>query len=283
MRSSQSENIEDQAFAFDEVVGEYDRLGVAMDDFSWYRDHEILELINNSVPATCKSGLDIGCGTGIVLGYLAEKNDEVHWLGIDKAPEMIARASAKCGRFRNVSLQRLEWGLLKREAAPKGFDFILLKNVLHLVADVSQQLSILPGLLSPSGRILVVETVSPNADSKRFISKLVRILEIIGVKKHVFAANEVIKSVKRAGLDIQRVQYHDQYIEIEKWINAKARSANVGNNAMSYIKQEMLSGNLPTSMKYQPPSGSFPGKMLRRQILIQCVSKKPRDPSRVNQ
>src|SRR5580704_12248017 len=205
-------SLEEHDFIHDEIVGEYDRLSVAMDGFAWYQDREILELINNSVPATCKRGLDIGCGTGIVVSYLAEKRSDVHWVGIDKAPEMIARAKSKCSQFKNVTLSELDWRHLRRSLAPTGFDFVLLKNVLHLMADVRQQLSILPGLLSPAGRILVVETVSPTVEARRFVRRLADVLEKIGVKKHIFTAREVVQSVKRATFDIQKVQYHDQFI-----------------------------------------------------------------------
>jgi ubiquinone/menaquinone biosynthesis C-methylase UbiE len=260
-------------FSPDELTGEYDRLCSVMDHFPWYQDQELLELINNCVPATCKRGLDIGCGTGIALRYLAEKQNVVRWIGIDVASEMVAKAKLKCERLRNIAIQEMDWKDLRREFEPNGFDFILLKNVLHLITDIAAHLAMLPTLLSATGRIMLVETISPNAESKRFVGGLALVLDKLGIKKHIFTARDLARTIRQAGLDVQKVQYHEQFIEITRWVDAKAHSEKIGLEALTYLQGAMRSDSLRTSMKYEPPVGSFSGKMLRRQILIQCVPK----------
>jgi SAM-dependent methyltransferase len=244
-----------------------------LDDFTWYQDQTLLELITNAVPATCKRALDIGCGTGNVLRYLGDRRKDVRWIGIDLAPEMVAKARLKCEGLGNVLVEEMDWKELRRTFEPSGFDVILLKNVLHLTADTTEHLAMLPSLLSATGRILVVETVSPNGESKQFISSLAVVLKKVGIKKHVFTARDLVRSIRKAGLDLSKLQFHDQFIEVMKWIEAKALSREVATEALKYFQSEMRSDTLRTSMKYDPPSSSYPGKMLRRQMVIQCIPK----------
>lgn len=255
----------------DAVADEYDRLCSAMDSFPWYRDRRTLQLINNSVPATCRRGLDIGCGTGIVIKYLAEKRSDIQWTGIDRAPEMIAATRAKCEGIGNVIAQEMDWIQLTDQFKLGTFDFILVKNVLHLVNNVIGNLSILPRILTPTGRILLVETVSPNNESKKFVYELSRMLEIIGLKKHIFTSRELVRFVRGASLEIQKILYENQFIEVKKWLDAKSRSSQMSDDALAYLQKEMRSEQLRNSMKFESPSHDFPGRMLRRQMLIQCV------------
>jgi len=258
----------------DTVAEEYDRLCSAMDGFAWYRDQRILELISNSVPATCRRGLDIGCGTGIVLHYLAKKHPDVQWTGIDKAPEMVTRTKSKCASLLNVKASRINWSKLHDNFQIGSFDFILIKNVVHLIDDPVEHLSTLSNILSSTGRILLVETVSPNSESKKFVSGLSMVLGKMDLKRHIFTARDFLQIVRAANLEILKVQYEDQFIEIKKWLDAKARSRQISDHALAYLSSKMNSDLLRRFMKFEPPGDDFPGRMLRRQILIQCLPRR---------
>lgn len=256
------------------VVDEYDRLCSFMDNFAWYHDPQLLQLIKNSVTADCKRGLDLGCGTGIALRYLASKRTDIGWVGVDKSPEMVARSRAKCSGLNNASAFQEDW-LDFGAVEVHDFDFILLKNLLHLITDVVGHLEILPNLLKPAGRVLVVETISPSHEAKRFVLGLTSLLRKRDVKKHVFTSREIVGRIRASHLQIQKIQYRDQFIEISTWIKAKAATEQIARRAMSFIEDEMRSESLREAMKYQPPHQSFPGKMLRRQILIECAAPAP--------
>jgi len=184
---------------------------------------------------------------------------------------MIATSRAKCEGLGNVSVLEMDWAHLTDQIKPGTFDFVLVKNVMHLVGDVVTNLSILPTILSLTGRILLIETVSPNNDSKKFIYELSRMLELMGLKKHIFTSRELVGLVRHASLEIQKVQYENQFIELKKWLDAKSRSSQISGQVLAYLQNEMSSDQLRKSMKFEPPSHSFPGRMLRRQMLIQCV------------
>lgn len=254
-----------------DTSAEYDRLSRHMENFSWYKDGGILELINNKVPATSRRGLDIGCGTGIVLQYLAEKNRDVEWVGIDESVEMVVASKKKSHSKENVTVFHRQWLSIDEIGKTGKFDFVLIKNVLHLVNDVPYHLSLLSPYLTSTGRILIVETVSPDKEAKRFVFNLACILDIVGIKKHFFSSRELLRSVRTSDFEVQSFRYYDQFIDVADWIDAKARTVELATNASNYIEEMMQNTKLRLSMKYSEPGGTASGRMLRRQMLIQCV------------
>jgi SAM-dependent methyltransferase len=109
--------------------------------------------------------LDVGCGPGTNTGHFAQSD----YLGIDLNPEYIETAKRLHGR-RFLAVDAAEFA-----AEPDDrFDFILLNSFLHHVdKPITQRiLSNLTNLLTPDGRIHIVELVlPPSASIPRFLAR----------------------------------------------------------------------------------------------------------------
>ncbi|MEV4391221.1 class I SAM-dependent methyltransferase [Nonomuraea sp. NPDC049607] len=97
--------------------------------------------------------LDLGCGTGLYSRGLGEHADTV--VSADPSPAMLEQLPADEGL---IPLCAGAEDLAEGRIMPPhdGYDAILLKEVLHHVADPPQVLADLARLLRPGGRILVV-------------------------------------------------------------------------------------------------------------------------------
>jgi ubiquinone/menaquinone biosynthesis C-methylase UbiE len=103
--------------------------------------------------------LDVGCGTG-TLALAAKRrvgaDGKVH--GIDPSEEMIARARTKSSRqglavtFEIASAQKLPF-------PDASFDVVLSSLMLHHLPDREQAVAEMRRVLTPSGRLMIVELV----------------------------------------------------------------------------------------------------------------------------
>ncbi len=104
----------------------------------------------------CANVLEVGCGEGVFLELLAERNKKIKSEGIDINPKAIAVAAKKgfC-----VSLARIE-ELVK--ARRDCFDAVVASHVLEHVPDPRAFLDAMINLIKPGGKVII--TV-PNHDS----------------------------------------------------------------------------------------------------------------------
>ena len=92
--------------------------------------------------------LDIGCGTGFVIGLLAETFDEVH--GVDPTRAMLDKVDTSAG---NVTLHE---GIAEELPFPDGsFDLVTAYSVLHHLADHRPALAEAARVLRPGGVLYV--------------------------------------------------------------------------------------------------------------------------------
>lgn len=135
----------------------YDRLADKYDE-NWAYSPEFIRWMTDAIltrlhPQPADLVMDLGCGTGLYARGLAERASTV--VCADPSPAMLAKLPAD---ERLVPLHASAEDLAEGRLAPPhdGYDAILLKEVLHHVADPSRVLAGLTDLLRPGGRILVV-------------------------------------------------------------------------------------------------------------------------------
>ncbi|WP_441247997.1 class I SAM-dependent methyltransferase [Kitasatospora sp. McL0602] len=100
------------------------------------------------------SVLDVGCGTGSLSLLMAQAGHRV--VGVDLAPEMVARARGKLGAAAQPA-----WFLVGDAAAPPTragrFDVVIARHLLWTLPDPAAALETWVGMLRPGGRLVLVE------------------------------------------------------------------------------------------------------------------------------
>jgi 2-polyprenyl-3-methyl-5-hydroxy-6-metoxy-1,4-benzoquinol methylase len=106
------------------------------------------------MPASATTVLDVGCGTGPLSLVLASLGYEV--TGIDLSPEMISRAEAKA-RSSGLLAVFSVMDASRPHLAPQQYDVVVCRHVLWALPDIAHVLERWTGLLTPGGRILLIE------------------------------------------------------------------------------------------------------------------------------
>lgn len=107
--------------------------------------------ILRSVPAGCREALDVGCGDGLLVRKLAGRAKRV--TGIDKSPEMIARARGLAAGRPETAF--VEGDFLTAELPAAGYDFVCSVTTVHHM-DFEAALIRMRELLRPGGTLVVV-------------------------------------------------------------------------------------------------------------------------------
>jgi SAM-dependent methyltransferase len=102
--------------------------------------------------------LDVGCGTGILLGRLLERVPELDASGVDASADMLAQARVHLRTWPAVRLERARVGAGTSAGlpfAPGGFDLITCANLLHYLPEPVATLGGFARLLAPGGQLVV--------------------------------------------------------------------------------------------------------------------------------
>lgn len=110
--------------------------------------HAYRKMFQRHLPKDCDNALDIGCGTGIFTELLANRCARV--VGIDIATRLLAKARAKCEKYRNVEI--LEGSATNLPFASSEFDLIVsFGETLSHIQDYERAFSEIGRMLEPNG------------------------------------------------------------------------------------------------------------------------------------
>ncbi|WP_433855649.1 class I SAM-dependent methyltransferase [Streptomyces kronopolitis] len=104
------------------------------------------------LPSGPAAVLDLGCGTGSLALLAAEQGHRV--TGVDRSPRMIARARAKLAGHEAAFLVG---DAAEPPVAEGRFDAVLVRHVLWALPDAAAALRRWVSLLTPGGRLVLVE------------------------------------------------------------------------------------------------------------------------------
>jgi 2-polyprenyl-3-methyl-5-hydroxy-6-metoxy-1,4-benzoquinol methylase len=121
-------------------------------------DHVVLsawrELLEISLPSAPSSILDMGCGTGSLSVVMAALGHEV--TGLDLSPAMIARAEAKAETV-GCSITFKIMDASDPQISQQRFDALVCRHLLWALPDRILALQRWSSLLSPGGRLVLIE------------------------------------------------------------------------------------------------------------------------------
>jgi 2-polyprenyl-3-methyl-5-hydroxy-6-metoxy-1,4-benzoquinol methylase len=116
----------------------------------WQRLHTAIDYIETYSPY--ENALDFGCGSGVMLSFLAQHGRQVTAMDIDLVP--LERVKKYIPLAENVQVLDAKQVSLS-QLPPKSFDLINALDVLEHVDDLPATLSALLNLLKPGGRLVV--------------------------------------------------------------------------------------------------------------------------------
>ena len=116
----------------------------------WQRLHTAMNYIEKYAPY--ENVLDFGCGSGVMLSFLAQHSQQVTAMDIDLVPlERLKKYIPLAEKIQVLDAKQRSISQLTH----KSFDLINALDVLEHVDDLSRTLSALLNLLKPGGRLVV--------------------------------------------------------------------------------------------------------------------------------
>ena len=125
----------------------------------WNHNEHFHGWILRNLPARRLAALDVGCGTGVLVGRLAPHFACV--TGIDADAGMAAAASARLAKDSRVTIRRGSFEQFASAPGDGAADLITMVAVLHHL-NLDDTLACIPGLLAPGGRLLVIGLAKVN-------------------------------------------------------------------------------------------------------------------------
>jgi ubiquinone/menaquinone biosynthesis C-methylase UbiE len=136
------------------VVEEYDRLASVYDTrWSFYNDSTARETMRRLELRPGDRVLDVGCGTGILLGAIGDAFAEARLSGIDASPEMLGVARRRLGEraeLRQGWAHELPWG-------DASFDLVVCSSVLHYLRGPETALAEMRRVVRTDGGVVITD------------------------------------------------------------------------------------------------------------------------------
>ena len=243
---------------------DYDIWGSELFQKDWYRDVSVRRLLLDRLNVRgSERAIDVGCGDGAMLSDLAKIGCAS--VGVDAATELLERTAEK---FKEVPTVCVRSGRFEELAwqMPTPFDVVISKNVLHLIPDIGVFFKALRSVLSPSGRLGIIETVSPTPAANSFVKELFEMAGLAYAKAHYFNKSDLVKMLADQGFQVSDVKFHRQSILLEQWLRAKEVNDRRISDCRRLVKN--LSPQVKSAMRVQRVEGRFDWRLLRLQCIV---------------
>lgn len=139
--------------------------------------------------------LDVGCGTGFLLGRLHDNEPGVQLAGVDPVPEMLAlarqRLPAPAVDLREAAAEGLPF-------ADRSFDAVVSASVFHYLREPGAALAEMRRVLRPGGRLVLTDW-SGDSLSIRLIGAYLR--KQRRALFHLYRQGELRQRLKEAGFN----------------------------------------------------------------------------------
>jgi ubiquinone/menaquinone biosynthesis C-methylase UbiE len=144
--------------------------------------------------------LDLGCGTGIMLGHLALYGQVS---GIDNSKEAIKFCHRR--NFQNVTLADAQ----KLPLKSNSFDIVTALDLLEHVKDDQKALKEMKRILRPDGYALITLPAFPSLWSSH---------DLFNKHYRRYTKKDILNKVKRAGLKIKRLTFFNTFLFLPSYV-----------------------------------------------------------------
>ena len=128
---------------------------------SAYERAKYADTLQHLARARYRSGLEIGCATGVLSGLLADRCEQ--FLGVDFSEIALAEARRRHAARAGIAFARLH---LPREAPAGRYDLIVLSEVLYFMtrSDVAATAAVVARLAEPGATLMLVHWLGQSED-----------------------------------------------------------------------------------------------------------------------
>jgi ubiquinone/menaquinone biosynthesis C-methylase UbiE len=140
--------------------------------------------------------VDIGTGTGRMIELFAPGADQA--LGIDRSPEMLRLARAKLAEAGLDAVELRQGDMYSLPLKAESADTVIIHQVLHYAQNPAAAVAEAARLLSPGGRLLIVDFAPHEREELRTMGAHVRL---------GFADEAMVRHMEEAGLDGRVVEH----------------------------------------------------------------------------
>ncbi len=174
----------------------FDATAETYDTRYWFARRTLMEFVSRLHLGDNPYLLDLGCGTGGVLRYAANRtNRESEFYGVDISSKMIEQARAKSQGYGN-----LHFYVSRVEALPFDddfFDVVISTTAFHHFSNPEKTLREANRVLKPKGKLYILDMMANNAFMK-LVDRYYRKTEPAHVK--LYSTTEFQALFERAGL-----------------------------------------------------------------------------------
>lgn len=143
---------------FDNVAAEWDKMKQdLLGEFDL--NQAIMELMEN-----CRAALDLGCGTGELLGYMAQHAEKL--IGVDCSPEMLGEAETKL-RLKGIDVDLRLGELEHLPMRDNEADLAVISMVLHHLTNPEDGIKEVSRILEPGGLFIFAEFAKHEVETLR--------------------------------------------------------------------------------------------------------------------
>jgi SAM-dependent methyltransferase len=174
-------------------------------------------LIDDAMPAAgAVRLLEVGCGAGTYMRYAAERNPELHGLGVEMQAEVVELARRQLAAHRLEARLSVETGDIRARPSEASFDVVTLYNLIYYfpLAERVALFRKLASFLRPGGRLIVSSSCRGGSPGMQMLDVWTRSVDGFGPLP---SEDELAEQVRAAGfgrIETRRLIPGERYLAV---------------------------------------------------------------------